>query len=708
MLGVVLLGALSAGRAAQCPDADHDGYAACTVPGCDPTGLLCGDCDDTRQEVNPSRVEVCNQRDDDCDGITDEGFPSLAAGVRVTDPTGAAGDRFGSAVAGIPDVTGDGRPDFLVASRLDDSPTIDRGSVTLFSGATRTVVCRMIDPLGLSGDSLGWSLAVTPDLNGDGVPDVVAAAPFDDNPNTPNSGSVVAFSGANCASIRKCVDPSAASNDFLGFGNNPGNVGGNNWYGGGVASVGDLDGDGVPEIVAGVPYRSGAFSQQGEVIVFSGATCAVLRRLQDPSPSTQAFLGAAVLGTPDLTGDGVPDIVAGEPNDDTAGVNAGSVLLFSGADGSFVARMLDPQGGADDNLGQALAIYPDITGDGVVEIVASAPFDDTRSGVTSDGSVLLLDGRLHTRISKMTDPASASSDCIGLSLAVWPNRTTPGRPWIAAGAPFDDTSAGNDAGSVLVFDTGTGAVVQRITDPVSASAFDQFGSTVSASVDLSGDGEPDLLVGSISKDLLPSPGQDAGIASIIGTEADCDGDGFTPLGGDCNDASAAQAPGHVELCDGVDNNCDGSIDEPGDADGDGVTNCADNCQLVANASQANQDGDAFGDACDCAPADPTNAPPLEIGGSLRLGRSGGVANLAWDDGGSGGTFVVYRGEEPPPGAPWQYDETCLGTASVPSLSDPNPPQNAVAWYLVGRRGCGDSVIGRDGTGAPVPVPSTCP
>jgi hypothetical protein len=75
-------------------------------------------------------------------------------------------------------------------------------------------------------------------------------------------------------------------------------------------------------------------------------------------------------------------------------------------------------------------------------------------------------------------------------------------------------------------------------------------------------------------------------------------------------------------CDGIDDDCDGSFDEDGDIDLDQVADCQDNCRTVANTNQANGDGDLFGDACDCAPADPTNAPPPEVSNSLRLSRSG--------------------------------------------------------------------------------------
>ncbi|PLX94371.1 MAG: hypothetical protein C0621_05510, partial [Desulfuromonas sp.] len=89
--------------------------------------------------------------------------------------------------------------------------------------------------------------------------------------------------------------------------------------------------------------------------------------------------------------------------------------------------------------------------------------------------------------------------------------------------------------------------------------------------------------------------------------------------GDCNDSNAAVHPGATELCDGLDNNCDGTTDEgfpdsdndliadcvdscpndvDNDIDGDGICGDVDNCPAVANPDQADSDGDGYGDACD--------------------------------------------------------------------------------------------------------------
>ncbi|MFM9985708.1 MAG: MopE-related protein, partial [Flavobacteriales bacterium] len=58
---------------------------------------------------------------------------------------------------------------------------------------------------------------------------------------------------------------------------------------------------------------------------------------------------------------------------------------------------------------------------------------------------------------------------------------------------------------------------------------------------------------------------------------DADGDGFTTCEGDCNDNNALAYPGAFELCNGVDDDCDNGIDEGYDLDGDGYTVCAGDC-----------------------------------------------------------------------------------------------------------------------------------
>jgi DNA/RNA endonuclease G (NUC1) len=94
-------------------------------------------------------------------------------------------------------------------------------------------------------------------------------------------------------------------------------------------------------------------------------------------------------------------------------------------------------------------------------------------------------------------------------------------------------------------------------------------------------------------------------------DADDDNDG-EPDTTDCAPLNADINPHAVEVCDGLDNNCDGNVDEgfpdtdndgqancvDNDDDGDNVPDTTDNCPLVSNADQADNDHDGIGDACD--------------------------------------------------------------------------------------------------------------
>jgi len=123
---------------------------------------------------------------------------------------------------------------------------------------------------------------------------------------------------------------------------------------------------------------------------------------------------------------------------------------------------------------------------------------------------------------------------------------------------------------------------------------------------------------------------EAGALACVNYYLDLDEDGFGALGGgekclceaddlytaleagDCEPLNADVYPGAEEVCNGLDDNCDGEVDEGADdfdedgiadcvdpdVDGDDVVDVVDNCLLLANPGQENLDGDDLGDACD--------------------------------------------------------------------------------------------------------------
>jgi hypothetical protein len=107
--------------------------------------------------------------------------------------------------------------------------------------------------------------------------------------------------------------------------------------------------------------------------------------------------------------------------------------------------------------------------------------------------------------------------------------------------------------------------------------------------------------------------------------------GFVNNASDCDDSNPAIHPDAAEICNNIDDDCDGQIDEGApDSDGDGICNALDNCPNTYNPNQADNEGDGIGDVCDnnddndpkldhqdCAPFDPNIYPGApEICGNL--------------------------------------------------------------------------------------------
>jgi hypothetical protein len=87
----------------------------------------------------------------------------------------------------------------------------------------------------------------------------------------------------------------------------------------------------------------------------------------------------------------------------------------------------------------------------------------------------------------------------------------------------------------------------------------------------------------------------------------CPGDQICVTGAGGSFCEAPGSPTSDAAIDGrTDAPADAAIDGPADDDSDGVPNASDNCPTVANADQGNEDGDAFGDACDPCPPSATN------------------------------------------------------------------------------------------------------
>lgn len=293
---------------------------------------------------------------------------SGADGSVLNTITGNAYDQLGYGVSGAGDVNADGVPDYIVGGRGSlFGPIPYKGRAVVYSGADHSVLYEFI---GGDGDAFGYDVSAAGDVNGDGFGDVIVGAALADFSGV-QSGRVYVFSGADGTVL--WTDDGDSRNAFLGSG---------------VGKVGDLNGDGRPELVAGAygaRPRGSAF--QGQAYVYDGATGNILLTLAPPADAPFSRFGEFFAsGAGDVNADGTPDIFVGDYNNSVAGRFAGRAYVFSGVDGSI---LLTITGNTGDGLGPGRGVG-DLNGDGHADlIVASYTNSD---GASAGGKTELISG----------------------------------------------------------------------------------------------------------------------------------------------------------------------------------------------------------------------------------------------------------------------------------------------------------------------------
>jgi hypothetical protein len=249
------------------------------------------------------------------------------------------GDKFGVSVEGLGDLDGDGVVDMAVGAPLDDDGGQMHGAVWVFFIKDNGTVkgYQKISDIegGFTGDldyidSFGGSITNLGDLDGDGVVDIAVGAPFDDDGGAERGAIWVLFlnNDGTVKGHQKISNTEGEFNGLLDDGDNLGMF---------VTGLGDMDGDNIADLAAGVRYDDDGGMDRGAVwILFLNrdGTVKAHQKISDTEGGFNGILkdedwyGRSVACLDDLNNDGVNDIAVGASSDDDGGVDRGAIWIL--------------------------------------------------------------------------------------------------------------------------------------------------------------------------------------------------------------------------------------------------------------------------------------------------------------------------------------------------------------------------------------------
>ncbi|MEZ4334399.1 MAG: integrin alpha [Myxococcota bacterium] len=419
-----------------------------------------------------------------------------------------SGAQLGFRAAGAGDVNGDGYDDVVVGAHAFSVFVNTVGKAFVFHGgptgiaatATPANADRVIN--GSPGaNAFGYSVAPAGDVNGDGFDDIIAGDPEDST----DTGVAFVFLGsangvtASSASVAHAELSTGQAGSQFGFQ---------------VAGAGDVDGDGLDDVIVGARFHDGPQTDEGTAFVYTGGLVGFGRQTANQAATTleggqgDALLGYSVASAGDVNGDGYGDVIVGAPDYDAGQADEGAALVFlggpngipDGGPGTVHAFFESNQVGA--RFGESVAGLGDVNGDGYGDIAIAAPQWDSDSIVGRGlvavyyGSALGLADGSPFDADTMVEGAG-QSDRLGSCLAAAGDVDGDGYADMLAGRYFVNSVLDVFAGGPVGLDA-----IPETTISIDGSTLSS-GLRCSGAGDVNGDGYADVM---LSHSNLNSPG----------------------------------------------------------------------------------------------------------------------------------------------------------------------------------------------------------
>ena len=320
-------------------------------------------------------------------GTTPVNLSDVSSGVGGFLINGAAADSSHS-VSAAGDINGDGLADIIIGAHMTNgSAGLYSGTSYVVYGKTNTATVNLAS-LGTAGfaldgaalrDESGYSLRSAGDVNGDGLADLIIGAP----PSNSNGGrSFVVFGKANPAALN-LASVAAGTGGFVINGAS----GEHSGYA--VSSAGDVNGDGLADLLIGADLRNSAagasyvvFGKVGGSAVNLSAVAAGTGGFAMYGQTASDRVGWSVSSAGDVNGDGLADVIV---SGHAAGNYAGKSYVVFGKTGTEKVEFssLGTSGfvingaAANNQSGYSVSSAGDMNGDGLADLLIGARFNGT-------------------------------------------------------------------------------------------------------------------------------------------------------------------------------------------------------------------------------------------------------------------------------------------------------------------------------------------
>jgi FG-GAP repeat/FG-GAP-like repeat len=322
-----------------------------------------------------------------------------------------------------------------------------------------TVLQTLTGPEPGAGGYFGWAVSELRDIDHDGVTDVIIGEP---QLTAAGRGRTWVYSGRTGRLLYR----------FHGVGSDA--------QGYAIADAGDVDGDGVSDIVTGAP---GDGTDAGRAYLYSGATGKLIHRFAGFANGDS--FGAAVSSAGDVNHDGRADLLIGAPGSGAVGSPAGHAYVFSGR--TFRRLETLTAGNLGDSFGSATDWTPDVNRDNVPDEIVGAK--DAGPVPAQPGAAYVYSGRTGKRLYRIDPPATAVE--FGSFFVAGVGDTNGDRIPDVYVADYNDSTNGAGSGRAAVY---SGADGHELRSWLGGSG-DGLGPGREAG-DVNGDGKVDLIVGS--------------------------------------------------------------------------------------------------------------------------------------------------------------------------------------------------------------------